>query len=162
MPSSLTDPDSRLVHGMRGRVKGYNAQAVCNEQHLIVAAEVMTASPDFGHLDPMSAAARRVLAAAGAPNFLSWPMPMLIPPDFSRRTNKPTRLGWNGGGYDFMRSVLATERGTDLHKQRAQLIEPIFGSTKHNRGFTRFHRPGRSAVRPEWRLMATTHNLTRK
>jgi hypothetical protein len=37
---------------MRGRIKGYNAQAVCNEQHLIVAAEVMTASPDFGHLDP--------------------------------------------------------------------------------------------------------------
>ena len=30
---------------------------------------------------------------------------------------------------------------------------------KHNRGFTRFHRRGRSAVRTEWRLMATTHNL---
>jgi hypothetical protein len=89
-------------------------------------------------------------------------IPVLIPPDFSRRTNKPTRLGWNGGGYDFMRSGLATERGTDLHKQRAQLIEPIFGNTKHNRRFTRVHRPGRSAVRPERRLMATTHNLTRK
>jgi hypothetical protein len=35
-----------------------------------------------------------------------------------------------------MRSVLATERGSELYKQRAQLIEPIFGHTKHNRGFT--------------------------
>ena len=35
---------------MRGWMQGYNAQAVCNEQHLILAAEVMTASPDFGHL----------------------------------------------------------------------------------------------------------------
>ena len=55
---NLTDPDSKLVHGMRGWVQGYNAQAVCNEQHLILAAEVMTASPDFGHLGPMVAAAR--------------------------------------------------------------------------------------------------------
>ena len=50
---------------MRGWVQGYNAQAVCNEQHLILAAEVMTASPDFGHLGPMVAAARRELAGAG-------------------------------------------------------------------------------------------------
>ena len=60
-----------------------------------------------------------------------------------------------------MRGVLQTERGAELYKQRAQLIEPIFGNTKHNRGFTRFNRRGRSAVRTEWRLMATTHNLRR-
>ena len=47
---NLTDPDSKLVHGMRGWVQGYNAQTVCNDKHLILAAEVMTASPDFGHL----------------------------------------------------------------------------------------------------------------
>src|SRR3954451_8962219 len=28
---NLSDPDSRLVHGMRGYLQGYNAQAVCNE-----------------------------------------------------------------------------------------------------------------------------------
>ena len=58
-----------------------------------------------------------------------------------------------------MRSVLTTEQGGAPYKQRAQLIEPIVGTTKQNRGFTRFHRRGRSAVRIEWRLMATTHNL---
>ncbi len=39
-----------------------------------------------------------------------------------------------------MRSVLATEPGAALYKQRAQLIEPIFANTKHNRAFTRFLR----------------------
>ena len=33
---------------MRGWVQDYNVQAVCNDRHLIVAAEIMTASPDFG------------------------------------------------------------------------------------------------------------------
>jgi transposase len=175
---NITDPDSKLVKDMRGWIQGYNAQAVCNERHLIVAAEVMTASPDFGHLGPMLAAARRELAAAGvtkAPDVVVadagyWHLeqmneitgdgiPVLIPPDSSRRANKPKRPGWNGGAYDFMRSVLSTDRGAALYKQRAQLIEPIFGETKHNRGFTRFARRGRSAARTEWRLMATTHNL---
>ena len=47
------------------------------------------------------------------------------------------------------------------NKRRAQQIEPIFGNTKHNRGFTRFARRGRSAARTEWRLIATTHNLVK-
>jgi transposase len=173
---NITDLDSKLVHGMRGWIQGYNAQAACNERHLIVAAEVMTASPDFGHLAPMLTAARTELAAAGVtepPDVVVadagyWHLeqmneitgqgiPVLIPPDSSRRAN--TRPGWNGGAYDFMRSALSTELGGRLYKQRAQLIEPIFGNTKHNQGFTRFHRRGRSAARTEWRLMATTHNL---
>jgi transposase len=176
---NLTDPDSRLVHGMRGWIQGYNAQAACNERHLIVAAEVMTASPDFGHLGPMHAAARRELAAAGVTalpevvvadagywhleqmnEITGQGIPVLIPPDSSRRKHtNTTRPGWNGGAYDFMRSVLGTARGTALYKQRAQLIEPIFGTTKHNRAFTRFARRGRAAARTEWRLIAATHNL---
>lgn len=140
----------------------------------------MTASPDFGHLGPMLDAARRELAAAGISRARGvvvadsgyWHLeqmneitgdgiPVLIPPDSSRRANKPKRPGWNGGAYDFMRSVLSTPLGSELYRQRAQLIEPIFGNTKHNRGFTRFHRRGRSAARTEWRLMATTHNLNK-
>jgi transposase len=174
---NLTDPDSRLVHGMRGWVQGYNAQAVCNEQHLIIAAEVMNASPDFGHLAPMVQAAERELAAAGvtdAPKLVLadagyWHleqmtrlmgagMTVLIPPDSTRRKGS-TRPGWAGGAYAFMRNVLATDHGKSLYKQRAQLIEPVFGDTKHNRGFTRFARRGRSAARTEWRLIAATHNL---
>jgi hypothetical protein len=173
---NLSDPDSKLVHGMRGWVQGYNAQAVCNEQHLILAAEVMTASSDFGHLEPMLGAARAELAGAGvseSPEVVVadagyWHLeqmnritgagvPVLIPPDSTRRKN--ARPGWTGGAYAFMRSVLAGECGRALYKQRAQLVEPVFGNTKHNRGFTRFARRGRAAARTEWRLLAATHNL---
>jgi hypothetical protein len=60
-----------------------------------------------------------------------------------------------------MRAVLATELGDQLYRKRKQTIEPTFGHTKHNRGFERFHRRGRSAVRTEWRLILMTHNLTK-
>src|SRR4051794_3251239 len=177
---NLSDPDSKLVHGMRGWVQGYNAQAVCNERHLFLAAELMTASPDFGHLSPMVSATRRELTAVGVsetPNVVLadagyWHLEqmndttaqgsvVLIPPDSSRRKNKPRRPGWTGGAYDFMRTVLASERGGALYKRRGQLIEPIFGHTKHNRGFTQFARRGRAAARTEWRLIAATHNLVK-
>ena len=176
---NTTDPDSKLVHGMNGWVQGYNAQAACNEHQVIVAAELMTASPDFGHLGPMVSAAQTELAQVGVdepPDVVLadagyWHLeqmneitgqgiPVLIPPDASRRKNSTTkRPGWDGGAYDFMRSVLATETGNELYNLRAQLIEPIFGHTKLNRGFRRFARRGRSAARTEWRLMAATHNL---
>jgi transposase len=175
---NLTDPDSKLVYGMRGWVQGYNAQMVCNEQHLILAAEIMTASPDFGHLGPMFTAARGELNRAGVADspgvvladagywhleqmneITGQGVPVLIPPDSSRRRYKPRRLGWDGGAYDFMRLVLCTPRGAELYRQRGQLIEPLFGDTKHNRGFIRFNRRGRAAARSEWRLMAATHNL---
>ncbi|MCW2983536.1 MAG: Transposase domain protein [Conexibacter sp.] len=82
---------------------------------------------------------------------------VLIPPDSSRR--KAPRPGWDGGLYAFMRRVLDTDRGTELYRQRQQLIEPVFAQTKFNRRLDRFHRRGRSAVRTEWRLIAATHNL---
>ncbi len=45
---NVTDPDSRNVKTPRGYVQGYNAQAVCNEQQIVVAAEVSVSSADFG------------------------------------------------------------------------------------------------------------------
>ena len=177
---NLTDPDSKLVHGMRGWVQGYNAQAACNERHLILAAEVTTNSADFGHLGPMVSATRRELEAAGvseAPAIVLadagyWHLEqinevtgqgtaVLIPPDSSRRKNRTLRPGTNRGAYDFMHMVLSTERGAALYKQRGQLIEPIYGHTKHNRRFTQFARRGRAAARTEWRLIAATHNLVK-
>jgi hypothetical protein len=58
----------------------------------------------------MLTAARRELAAAGVAK-----LPEVAVAD---------------AGYDFMRAVLSTEHGNELYRQRAQLIEPIFGNTK--------------------------------
>ena len=84
-------------------------------------------------------------------------IPVLIPPDTSRK--RTTRRNWDGGHYDFMRRVLATERGGELYRKRQPMIEPVFAQTKFNRGLDRFRRRGRGAVRTEWRLITATHNL---
>jgi transposase len=173
---NTTDLDSRMVKGQHGWLQGYNAQAAINEHQIVIAAEIAVVSPDFGHLAPMVAAARRELATAGitdAPKVVLadsgyWHseqmhqlaadgIPVLIPPDSGLR--KTPRPGWNGGYFSFMRNVLQTEHGAGLYKQRQHLIETLFGSIKHNRGIVRFHRRGRASVRTEWRLITATHNL---
>jgi transposase len=175
---NLTDLDSRLLKGPRGRgfLQGYNAQAVANEHQIVIAAEVTNTAPDFGNLEPMLEAAERELRAAGVtdtPQVLLgdagyWHQQQierlaargisaLVPPDAQDR--KGARPGWHGGLYSFMRSVLSTDHGAELYRQRQTIIETVFAQTKHNRGIDRFRRRGRAAVRAEWRLITATHNL---
>jgi transposase len=173
---NTTDLDSRLIKGHRGWVQGYNAQAVANDQQIVIAAEVSVSAADFGHLEPMLDAAHRELEAAGVTErpetvladagywhheqmqrIVAAGTQVLIPPDANKR--KGNRPGWDGGLYSFMRRVLDTEAGSALYRRRQQLIEPVFANTKHNRGITRFHRRGRAAARTEWRLITATHNL---
>ena len=157
-------------------MQGYNAQAVCTEDQIVIAAEVTIASPDFGQLEPMVNATDNELAAAGvidAPEVVLadagyWHTEqierltgrgtvVLIPPDASKR--KGARPGWSGGLYAFMRRVLATDRGGELYRRRNGMIEPVFAHTKFNRRIDRFQRRGRAAARSEWRLITATHNL---
>jgi transposase len=174
---NTTDHDSRIVRttGQPAR-QGYNAQAAVNERQIIIAAEVTVDSPDFGHLEPMVDATERELKAVGVAelpgtvvadpgywhklqmeNVVSRGMQLLIPPDSGLRTEP--RPGWDKGLYAFMRRVLATEEGQAIYSRRMASVEPVFGQMKFNRGFDRFQRRGRSAVRSEWRLAAATHNL---
>jgi hypothetical protein len=114
---NTTDPDARNVKTPRGYMQGYNAQAAVNERQIVVAAEINTDSPDFGHLEPMLDAARTELAAAGVTerpevvvadagywhqaqmeSIVSQGIPVLIPPDAGKRkgtrqagTAAPTR-----------------------------------------------------------------------
>jgi transposase len=173
---NITDPDSRNLKAFRGYVQGYNAQAVVTEQQIVIAAEVNSDSPDFGHLEPMITAAQEQLHKAGVTEKLDvaladsgyWHhqqmdqlaadgIQVLIPPDASKR--KGTRPGWDGGRYSWMRRVLASERGSRLYRRRSPTIEPVFAQIKFNRKIDRFQRRGLSAVRSEWRLAAATHNL---
>jgi transposase len=50
--ANTTDPDSRLLHTRRGRVQGYNAQAVTTLEQVIVAAELTQEANDFQQLHP--------------------------------------------------------------------------------------------------------------
>jgi transposase len=173
---NITDPDSREVKTVRWVVQGYNPQAVVNENHLVLAAEITADSSDFGHLEPMLTATRSELEQAGIcdqpevlladagywhneqmDNVTASGVKLLCPPEAAIR--KGTRPGWNGGRYSWMRYLLATELGQQLYKKRKVMIEPVFAHMKYNRRFDRFGRRGRSAVRSEWRLQAATHNL---
>jgi Transposase DDE domain len=147
-------------------MQGYNAQAVCNENQIVVAAEINTDSPDFGHLEPMVTAAERELVGAGiaeAPGVvvadagywhhdqMDWlasrGIQVLIPPDAGKR--RDARPGWDGGRYAFMRRVLETDLGKQLYGKRQATIEPVFANTKFNRRIDRFLRRGRAACRSE-------------
>jgi hypothetical protein len=61
---NVTDHDSRVVrtHG-QPPLQGYNAQMVVNDRQIVLAAEITTDSPDFGHLEPMVRATQRELRA---------------------------------------------------------------------------------------------------
>ena len=90
-------------------------------------------------------------------NIVSDGIQVLVPPDAGLRED--ARPGWEKGPYAFMRRVLATEAGHELYKHRKATVEPFFAQNKFNRGFRRFQRRGRAAVRSEWRLQAAVHNL---
>jgi len=174
---NTTDLDSRNVKTPRSYTQGYNAQAVVNEEQIVLAAEVTASSPDFGHLQPMVEATKRELQAIGVTEtpgvavadsgywneeqmdnvIANEHVQVLIPPDAGKRATP--RPGWNGGRYTSMREALATDYGGGLYRRRKAMVEPVFAQTKHNRRIDSFRRRGRSAVRSEWRLITATHNL---
>jgi hypothetical protein len=160
----------------RGRVQGYNAQAVTTRRQIIVAAEIAPDGIDTAQLDPMVSAAERELAEAGVterPQVVLadtgyWSnehidrlrergiTPLVAPDADKRRGPRKTRLG---GPFDFMRRVLQGEKGKELYGRRQGMVEPVYTEIKQNRRAGRFKRRGRAAVRSEWRLIGATHNL---
>jgi hypothetical protein len=173
---NVTDPDSRLVKTMRGHIQGYNAQAVTNARQIVIAAEVMTASPDFGHLEPMLNAAERELRRAGVSarpdtvladagywhqgqmeRLVAAGTQVLIPPRLQPPQGKPTGMGRRPLRFH-------APRPGDRPWQRALPTTP----TTHRAGVHQHqvqprHRPlppTRQIRRPtEWRLISATHNL---
>jgi len=173
---NVTDPDSRNLKTTRGWVQGYNAQAAVTEQQIVVAAEISVESLDTANLQPMVETARDELQSVGVAEkpgvvladagywkneaidaLVAQGIQTLIAPDADKR--KEPRPGRRGGLYDFTRRVLSTDFGKELYLKRQGTVEPVFGQIKANRGANRFLRRGRAAVRSEWRLLTTTHNL---
>jgi transposase len=180
--ANATDPDSRLLHTRRGRVQGYNAQAVTTLEQVIVAAELTQDANDFQQLEPMLTATVATLAAAGIaerPDTLAadsgyWSIAnltqipnapqLLIPPPKHGRHGKPRKDGKpSASRSDELRAAMAaklqSEDGKACYAKRKETVEPVFGQIKDARGARRLLRRGLAACEAEWKLLCGTHNL---
>jgi hypothetical protein len=156
LPKINTDPDARRMKFGRNFIPAHNAQAAVAEEQIIVAAEITTEGGDFEQLNPVVTAAERELSEAGVTErpevaladagywsndhidaLRARGMIPIVAPDTTRSRPRKTRLG---GPYDFMRRVLATERGDELYSRRLGMVEPVFGQIKANRRIGRFRR----------------------
>jgi transposase len=177
---NVTDPDSKSIPIGFGFVQGYNAQTAVNERQIVLAAEITNLSTDFGQLTPMVDATLEEMKRAGigrleqlleavAADAGYWNeqqmddvvankhLPVLVAPD---KGSRGTPKRWlNEGRPKWMRTVLGSENGRRLYGMRKRTVEPLYGDTKHNKGFTRFHRRGRIKVRTDFRLLMMAHNL---
>jgi transposase len=180
---NLTDPASRIMKAPRGWVQGYNAQAAVAQSGVVLAATVSNDRNDTAQCLPMMATVQANLEAVGVDddigvmlfdagylthyNLLAPGPPRLIATAKSWRVRRAAiKNGYAQGGpppgaspIEVMEHRLRTEEGATLYGLRQHMVEPVFGHTKHNRGFRRFMRRGLSAAQAEWQLILTTHNL---
>jgi len=176
---NFTDPESKIQKTADGFIQGYNAQAAVDAQaQVIVAQDVTPMAADVGQLLPLVTAIgrtlhqrpRRVLADAGYCSddnlqgleekaiaaYIATgrqkhgeeqaPAPRGRPPDGLTRRERMARK-------------LRTLAGRAAYARRKAIVEPVFGQIKHARGFRQFLRRGWTAVRHEWALVCTVHNL---
>jgi transposase len=174
---NLTDPDSRIMRDHGAHVQAYNAQALAGEGRVIIAADVTTSPNDSNQLLPMLQAARANLAAIEHDEKIKCVLAdggywnhddiatarqgtvVVIPTSDPHHTGPRKKAPHQGPEADRINKILTTAAGKRLYRRRAELVEPVFAHTKHTRGIDRFSRRGHTAVRAEWRLIATTHNL---
>ena len=174
---NITDLDSRIMRGAHGAlVQAYNAQALVGEGRIILAADVTTSPNDSNQLLAMLDAARQNLEQVGHEQKIKCVLAdggywnhddiatarqstVVVIPTSDPHTKQRKLAPRQGPEADRINKILATAAGKRLYRRRAELVEPVFAHTKHTRRITRFSRRGHKAVRAEWRLIATTHNL---
>jgi transposase len=180
----FTDPGSRI---MKASNKGWdqcgNAQAVTNEHQIILAADVTQQANDVRQTVPMVDQARANLDAAGVKEAIRAALgdagyySETNATDLKQRGIEPylatERLKHNEkvaaaprgriphglSAKQRMARKLRTKVGREMYARRKGMIEPIFGQLKQVLGFRQFSMRGQAAMRGEWRLMATVHNL---
>jgi transposase len=174
---NTSDPESRLMVGLNGGIlQGYNAQAVANQEQVIVAAAVTNEQTDARQLLPMIEATTKALDDAGIDE---QPGVVLADAGYASEANfagipgglqayVATRNLYRKEGFvptrpgslraEMERKVLS-ESGREVYSKRQEMIEPVFGQLKEGLGFRRFSRLGQAAADAEWKFLASVHNL---
>jgi transposase len=181
---NFTDPESKI---MKVSNKGFdqcgNAQAVANEEQIILAADVTPAANDKQQVEPMVGQAQENLEAAGveekvgaldadsgyySEDNVSFLEGETIDPYVATERLKHNekissapkgRIPQDLTPQQRMARKLRTKKGRETYARRKGMIEPIFGQIKQVRGFRQFLLRGLERIRAEWRLVCLTHNL---
>lgn len=181
---NFTDPESRI---MKTSNKGWdqcgNAQAVANEDQIILAADVTDQTNDKRQVVPMVDQTQANLEAAGVKQAIG---AAVIDSGYYSEANTAALESRGIDGYiaterlkhneqipeapcgripadlspkQRMARKLKTKKGRATYAKRKGIIEPIFGQLKQVLGFRQFSLRGMESLRGEWRLMCTVHNL---
>ena len=184
--ANTTAPESLILKTRSGHVQGFNAQAVCTDDQIILAARVTNQENDQGLYHPMLAEAqahatavlgetegRIGLARADAgycneedlARDCDYDMLVAISNDRKRRQQLQDAPPPRGRIPDHLTATqrmerrLRTQHGRDEYKKRSQTIEPIFGQIKDARGLDSFYGRTVDTAQSEWHLICGTHNL---
>lgn len=181
---NFTDPESKI---MKTSNKGFdqcgNAQAVANENQIIVAADVTNQTNDVQQVAPMVEQTQANLKAAGVeeqPNtFLAdggyfceanvntieaaQMDPYIATQRLKHHEEIPAapkgRTPGNLSPKQKMARKNRTKKGRETYSKRKWMIEPVFGQIKACRHFRNFSLRGLQQMQGEWTLVCLTHNL---
>jgi hypothetical protein len=183
---NFTDPESKI---MKTSNKGFdqcgNAQAVANEEQIIVSADVTDQANDSQQVEPMVEQTVENLDAVGVEENIG-----AFTADagyFSEENatdleeNDRIDEAYIATGRmkhheqvpdapkgrppkdltpkEKMARKLRTKKGRAEYARRKAIVEPPFGQIKHCRGFRQFLLRGLSQMQGEWKLVCLTHNL---
>jgi transposase len=181
---NFTDPESKI---MKTSNKGFdqcgNAQAVANENQIIVAADVTNQTNDVQQVAPMIEQTQENLDAAGVEEN---PKEFLADAGYFSEENVNTvesagmnpfiatqrlkhnetipnapkgRTPGNLSPKQKMARKQRTKKGRETYTKRKWMIEPVFGQIKACRLFQTFSLRGLQQMQGEWTLVCLTHNL---
>jgi hypothetical protein len=183
---NFTDPESKI---MKTSNKGFdqcgNAQAVANEEQIIVAADVTDQANDSRQVKPMVDQTVENLDAVGVEEnidaftadtgyFSEENVATLEANDrivesyiATGRLKHHEQVPESPKGRppksltvkEKMARKLRTKKGRAEYARRKAIVEPPFGQIKHCRGFRQFLLRGLEQMQGEWNLVCLTHNL---
>jgi transposase len=185
--ANATDPESRIMKTRQGYVQGYNGQAVVSKEQIIVGADVTQEENDLYQLEPMIHETKESLDGAGIEKGIDtctadtgyWrddlpvksieaegpKLLIAVQKDSKQREqcldeeHSHGRIPADASSRERMGRRLKTKWGKAKYKLRSQTVEPVFGQIKAAMGIYGFMRRGIDAVRSEWKLICSCHNL---
>jgi len=184
--ANATAPATRILKTRSGYVQGFNAQAVCTDEQIIVAADVTDQENDQGQYHPMMQQAQENAKAildgdeatiqlgradagycneADLEKECEHEILVATKKDWKRRKEmreEPPprgRIPKHLSATERMERKLRTKRGSAEYKKRSQTVEPLFGQIKSGRGIDSFFGRELPSAQGEWNLICGTSNL---